>query len=345
MRLIFILLMAIVSQAHSLVVLQYHHVDDTTPASTSVSPDTFAQHLALIEEENMVVVDLEDAVRALFNGESLPERALAITFDDAYQSIYDNAFPLLRKKRWPFTVFVNTDAVSRGFPDMMTWEHLRDLYSEGAVIANHSQDHPYLIETPDGETPEAFWQDQIIEAEKRIFDEIGESTKIFAYPYGEYTLPMAEWLSQQGFIAFGQQSGAIGKKSHPQILPRFPASGAYANTDTLRTKLNTLAFDIDQHQAAEPVMSKNPPKLTLRIPVKDFNPATLKCYASGQGSMEASSKHQGNKPNSNISLVLQQKDPIIHGRGRYNCTAQSESKPSRYYWYSQLWINSQVEHR
>lgn len=341
MRLLFIVLMAISHHAFSLVVLQYHHVDASTPSITSVTPEQFAQHMALLEEEKMVVVDLEDVTHAILNGETIPDRAVAITFDDAYQSIYEHAFPVLRKKHWPFTVFVSTAAVDREFPDMMTWEQLRDLYSEGAVIANHTQDHPYLINTPKDTEKEIFWQEQIIDAEKRLLEEIGESPKIFAYPYGEYTIPMAEWLEDQGFIAFGQQSGAIGQNSHPQVLPRFPASGAYANLDTLRTKLNSRSFGIGRDEVVDPVIKKRIPKLTLRIPIEDFDPDTLQCYAAGLGEMDISPKSRRGK----VTVVLKQEKQIESGRGRYNCTAPSLRDPKRFYWYSQLWINTDVENR
>jgi hypothetical protein len=82
--------MAISHHAFSLVVLQYHHVDASTPSITSVTPEQFAQHMALLEEEKMVVVDLEDVTHAILNGETIPDRAVAITFDDAYQSILES---------------------------------------------------------------------------------------------------------------------------------------------------------------------------------------------------------------------------------------------------------------
>lgn len=341
--LLFLFFFSVSAQTHAqnLIVLQYHHVANDTPSATSVTPEMFARHLQLIKEEKMTVVDLEDAIHALFNGDALPERAVAITFDDAYQSIYDNAFPLLRKRHWPFTVFVSTDAIDHEFPDMMTWEQLRDLYSEGAVIANHSVDHPYLIAIPEGMSQEEYWEEQIIEAEKRIFDEIGDSPKLFAYPYGEYTLTMINWLAEQKFIAFGQQSGPIGPSSHPQLLPRFPASGSYANIETLRTKLNSLAFSINKDQVKDPVLTTNPPTLNLSIPLVDIEADQVECFAAGAGKMELTPKES----KQNVNVKMEQEGVISTGRGRYNCTAPSKAQPGRFYWYSQLWINSDVKNR
>ena len=54
-------------------------------------------------------VPLQELVDALRAGQPLPDRTAAITFDDGYISIYDTAWPLLRARGWPFTVFVNTE--------------------------------------------------------------------------------------------------------------------------------------------------------------------------------------------------------------------------------------------
>ena len=81
--------------AEHLNVLVYHHVSEETPASTSVSPAQFRSHLQLLTDQHFNVIALDQALTALQRGEALPERAVAITFDDGYRNIYDNALPLL----------------------------------------------------------------------------------------------------------------------------------------------------------------------------------------------------------------------------------------------------------
>ena len=67
MKLIITLLLMLLtaSPANALVVLQYHHVNENTPAVTSVSPDMFRAHMELLENEGMTIVDLYDATRKL----------------------------------------------------------------------------------------------------------------------------------------------------------------------------------------------------------------------------------------------------------------------------------------
>jgi hypothetical protein len=73
-RLNYLLLTSVFSllsfSTQALVVLQYHHVDEGTPSSTSVSPEQFLQHMQLIEDLGLKVVDLESASHALLKSET-----------------------------------------------------------------------------------------------------------------------------------------------------------------------------------------------------------------------------------------------------------------------------------
>ncbi|MAR00125.1 MAG: hypothetical protein CMI00_06250 [Oceanospirillaceae bacterium] len=315
----------------SLVVLQYHHVDDSTPAVTSISPDIFKQHMELLESEGMTVLDLYEATRKVLSGEPIPERAVAITFDDAYRSIYTQALPQLKQRGWPFTVFVSTAAVDQKFPDIMSWDELRELQKAGGRLANHTVSHAHLLDTPADTDQESYWQQEILSAEQRLEEEAGVTDRLFAYPYGEYSLALADWLKNEGFLAFGQQSGPTGQLSHPQILPRFPASGAYADTGSLITKLHSLPFSIAPREVADPVLRNNPPELALEITGDDFSVKQIRCYSGGELTdiTEISASR----------IRIQAQTPILMRRGRYNCTAPSLSQPGRFYWYSQLWVD------
>ena len=130
------------------VVLQYHHVDTMTPASTSTSPERFGMHLDHLADNDFDVVPLAELVDTLRAGEPLPDRTVAISFDDGYVSIYETAWPMLKAKGWPFTVFINSEPHDQGKPLFMSWDQLRELHAGGATIANHTVSHPYLLRPP-----------------------------------------------------------------------------------------------------------------------------------------------------------------------------------------------------
>ncbi|MDP2504741.1 polysaccharide deacetylase family protein [Oceanobacter sp. 3_MG-2023] len=325
-----------------LVILQYHHVSTSTPAATSISPADFKRHLLLLASLNKTIVDLPSAIQTLRQGGTLPDNAVAITFDDAYESIYHNAFPLLAQRRWPFTVFVNPGTIDAEHEGIMPWQQLREMQQQGATIANHTQDHPYLIQRPDNLTLDAWLTQQVDNAEQRIKQEMGQSNRLLAYPYGEYSLAIAEWLQDHDYLAFGQHSGAVSSQSFWQAIPRYPVAGAYADPDTLNNKLQTLALPVASNSLVDPALgSDNPPELRLTLHSQDLDPDHLRCFASGEGQID----HQVDVTGTTITLTTQATQPITQGRSRYNCTAPSLSKPSYFYWYSQLWINTNVENR
>ena len=60
-----LLLLAFSINTQALVILQYHHVRDTGPASTRISPERFAEHLAYIEKSNFAVLALPEVANLI----------------------------------------------------------------------------------------------------------------------------------------------------------------------------------------------------------------------------------------------------------------------------------------
>ena len=108
-----------------LVILQYHHVDHGTPSSTSITPELFDRHIEYLRDNQYVILPLEDAVNAIRNNQPLPDKAVAITIDDAYRSVYTQVYPRLKALQWPFTVFLNPAAHDSGEGHYLTWDQIR----------------------------------------------------------------------------------------------------------------------------------------------------------------------------------------------------------------------------
>lgn len=325
--------------ASSGVVLLYHHVDTKTPAITSITPDAFLRQLNIIEEEGFQVVSLRDLVTRSLAGKA-DEKLIAITFDDAYISVYNTAAPLLRARNWPYTVFVATGQLASPHRFYMNWDQLKELSEGGATIANHSITHSHLIRRLPEESV-AEWQarvlDEISGAEQSL-SEHGFAEQLFAYPYGEYNLWLLEQLARLGFLAFGQHSGAIGQASHPQLLPRFPVFGTTFNEGAFRDKIRSLALPL-QFPEIEPLTTAAHPALQV-ILTDDSDPTRLTCYGPG-GLMQ-------NTYLDPRTVSVRSVEPLPTGRSRYNCTLPSSlsdatGRGPRFHWFSQLWIRKQAD--
>ena len=176
------------------VALQYHRISVSGANITRTSPADFNAHLLLIERLGFPVVPLDSLLANLCDDSAESSSAIAITFDDAHRTVFEQAWPLLKARGWPFVVFVNTAAVDQGHGGVMTWDQLRELAQAGVIIGNHGVDHQHMIRRPADQTTEqwALWRRrQVIEAQQRMDAEVGPQPKIFAYPYGEYDLATA----------------------------------------------------------------------------------------------------------------------------------------------------------
>lgn len=336
----FCLLLAAVPLTQAAVVLQYHHIDTETPPITSIEPELFTQHMDYLAEEGFEVMALPELVKALKDGQSLPDKVAAITFDDGYRSVLDNAAPVLEEHGFPYTIFVNPQRVGSS-QDFLSWKELKQLEKSGATIANHTLSHPHLIRRQEGES-ESDWKarvrQEIAGAEKAIIDKMGDSPALLAYPYGEYNSHIENLVKELELTAFAQHSGAFGSDVNWRAVPRFAFGGSYGGMQTYADKVNSLPLPLKSATAKdakgkvikEPLMPQGTkrPQLTLQL-AEDGVADRMSCFASGQGSIEV--KTEGNK------VTTRPAEPLPVGRSRINCTASS-GEPERFHWYSHFFI-------
>lgn len=106
-------------------ILMYHRIaiESFDPWGLAVSPANFARHVGWLAENRSILSLIEFA--RLHREHRLPRDAVAITFDDGYASVLEEAAPLLESHRAPATVFIPADLVARG--GAFWWDELKDL--------------------------------------------------------------------------------------------------------------------------------------------------------------------------------------------------------------------------
>jgi peptidoglycan/xylan/chitin deacetylase (PgdA/CDA1 family) len=321
--------------ADSAVVLMYHRFGEDRFPSTSIRVDQFEAQLNYLRDNEYTVVPLADVIAALTDEKALPPRAVAITIDDAYRSVYEVATPLFREYGYPFTVFVATDAVDDGLRAYMTWDQMREMADGGATFANHGASHESLIAKRNNES-DADWLSRIrADVDKgwqRLSAELDPLPGVFAYPYGEFDTAAANLLRDAGYIAFGQQSGSVGMYSDTRALPRFPMAESFAGMDQFRTKVASLPMPVQDVMPWEPVVTTTQPRIEVTL-IQGHGLtriSELACFVAGQGRVEVEWFEPGRR------FAVGPEKPFGPGRRRVNCTAPGNE--GRYYWFSHAWI-------
>lgn len=317
----------------SAVVFMYHRFGESKYPSTNIKIEQFAYQLDYLQKNNYNVWPLSKIVRYFKEGKKIPQKTVAISIDDAYITAYTNAYPMLKAKKYPFTVFVNTNPTDHKSKRYMSWDNMREMALHGAEFANHTLKHDFLL--PREFESEDAWRDRVVHqitaAQKRLHEELGESTnenpRLFSYTFGEYTNKVANLVKSLGYVGFTQLSGVISSSSDFRALPRFAMAESFANSDGFILKLNTLAMPIESVSISKHIIEENnPPKLGLKLKRELEG---LRCYiSSGEPiNLEWISKNE---------VEIQSNKPLKAPRDRYTCTAPAEN--GKWYWYSYLWI-------
>ena len=321
----------LVAQAgNSAVIFMYHRFGEDEFPSTSIKIEQFEAHLAELKSGGYHVMALDDIIKALRSGDNLPERAVAITIDDAYLSVYQHAWPRFKALGLPFTLFVATDPVDRGVRGYMTWDQIRELKEGGAGIGSQTASHLHMANS----SVLANRRD-LDTSNERFKEELGTRPSLIAYPYGEASKRVMELVRSTGFNAgFGQHSGVATKMPGLYYLPRFALNETYGDMKRFRLAANALGLDVVDITPNDPLIDTgddNPPALGFTINGDDVLTESLDrlaCFGSHEGKLDVS-RLAGESGQTRIEIRMQKALPP--GRTRFNCTLPA--KDGRWYWF------------
>jgi peptidoglycan/xylan/chitin deacetylase (PgdA/CDA1 family) len=316
------------------VVLMYHRFGDNRYPSTNIRVEQLEAQLDHLSNHGYTVVPLADVIAAISGEGGLPDRAIAITVDDAYRSVFEIGYPIFRERGMPFTVFVATDPVDRGLSDFMTWDQMREMAESGVSFANHGSTHDSLIERRSGEDRSAWLarvRADISKGARRLSDELAPIEGVFAYPYGEYDEATATVVAELGLVAFGQHSGAVGPTSDLRALPRYPIAEAFSAVDEFAVKVASRPMPVEQVTPWDPVTSDRRPRIEVALATTDARLENLACFVGGQGEVAI----DWLEPRRRFAVAPSKDLPL--GRGRVNCTAPVAGG-DRFVWFSHPWI-------
>lgn len=308
------------------VVFIYHRFGENGLPSTSIRLDQFDDQLRELRDGGYNVLPLADIVKALQAGETLADKTVGISIDDAYLSVYANAWPRLKAAGFPFTVFVSTEPVDRQAPGFMTWDQLREMaQSRLATIGGHSVTHLHMPLADPARNAE-----ELARSAARIAAEIGAPPTLFAYPYGEMSLAVKQQVKTAGYAAaFGQQSGVLHAGEDFFYLPRFSLNEHFGDMTRFRMAARALALPVDDVTPADPyIAGENPPAFGFTLLRDVGNLDRLACYYAAQ---TLKIERLGAR---RIEVRIPKAFPP--GRARINCTLPAAG--GRWRWYGMQFL-------
>jgi len=213
--------------SHNPVILTYHSISCGN-SPLKISPELFAAQMEWLRN-NTRVVPLGEIVSTLASHGPLPERTVALTFDDGFQDFYTSAAPLLHRWGLPATVFLPTGYCGRtndwpGQPDwvaqepLLNWEYVGELARQGFEFGAHSVNHPVLTRLPP-----LVAELEIAQCKVQIEEHVGQPVEFFCYPYGRWNPAVRNMVNQHYKGACATIARAINPGSDLFALPRIDA--------------------------------------------------------------------------------------------------------------------------
>ncbi len=220
----------------------------------SVTAGTFERHLAYLEEEGFRTVTMDDVLAHMKGERVLHGKCIALTFDDAEESVYRYAYPLLEKHGMKGTIFVITSKIGRNWNDLSisSIDQLREMQRSGVMeIESHTHDMHYKVKKGDSPHPSfdllalsgsldersAVLAD--LERSRRLIAHLfGEESRVLAWPFGFGSAPsdsIAREAGFEGICSLWPGTNFVGDS--PYFIKRY--------TITARTSLRTFRLMAD----------------------------------------------------------------------------------------------------
>ncbi len=213
--------------ATRLPILMFHDISEQrAPISFPVA--VFQRAMARLHSNDFRTLTLLEVAACLQRGAPFPDRSFAITFDDGYRTVYDQAFPVLRRYGMTATVFVTPGATkpadsAERLPalegrTMLSWHQIREMRDAGMDIGAHTCTHPRLTELPTERV-----RAEILGARTIIQEMLGQPVACFAYPFGRYDARIRDLAMRHFSCALSDKLGFVTASSDPFALERVDA--------------------------------------------------------------------------------------------------------------------------
>jgi peptidoglycan/xylan/chitin deacetylase (PgdA/CDA1 family) len=205
-------------------VLCYHHVGDM-PWSTRypglwISPKRFRHDLSARLQAGYIPCPLDEALHPS------TQKRFVLTFDDGLRSVFQHSLKILDDLKISATQFLVSDCLGRTnswdtfigepTPWLMDPGQIREWLAAGHSIGGHTCTHPHLSALPLSRARE-----EITVCKTRLEDLFQIPVRHFAYPYGDWSVPLAQLVEEAGYETAWTITPEPGSAPNPRYaLPR-----------------------------------------------------------------------------------------------------------------------------
>ena len=177
-------------------ILMYHLVDEEAGSLEGLYLRTseFEEHLQYFKENNFAPITMRDLADYWAGTKELPEKPIILTFDDGSVTVYNNAFPLMKKYGFISTQFIISSHLGNG--GVMTEDQVKEMAAAGHEIGSHSYSHLDLANAS-----ESTLEQEVVQSKKDLETLVGQPVVSFCYPAGKFSITVQDYLEKTGYLS------------------------------------------------------------------------------------------------------------------------------------------------
>jgi peptidoglycan/xylan/chitin deacetylase (PgdA/CDA1 family) len=182
-------------------ILTYHHFSDQCNNALCMPIKEFSRQMTLLKKEGYRPVTMKEVLKFINYQEPLPRKAVAITIDDGYSSVYERAYPILKRYKFKATLFIYTDFIGAS-PNAMTWSQLKEMAAAGFEVEAHTISHADLTRKRKGESEAEYLKRirrELQVPRALIRQHLGQEAVWLAYPYGRFNNLVISMAMEEGY--------------------------------------------------------------------------------------------------------------------------------------------------
>lgn len=207
-------------------ILMFHAIDDAA-APSCFPPRQFRRAMAELHAHGYRTLRFSEAAAHLQTSRPLPERCVALTFDDGDASVYERAWPVLQELGMTATVFIMPEAARATTGEHVRTFHCRRLLNSGEILEMHRLGIEFGAHTLHHRVltrlPSAHIEDEILHSRMAIESLLGAKVSSFAYPYGRHDRRCRRIVGRHFAYACTDSLGLARPDSDGLALPRVDA--------------------------------------------------------------------------------------------------------------------------
>lgn len=197
-------------------VLMYHEIAVVSNCEWSLPVENFKKQMEYLKKAGYTTLTVDSFYEHLKSNTPFPEKAVILTFDDAWTGQYEYAAPILKENGFTATFYVPTGNVDSKKPvdpygQIMGWNQIRELNQMGFDIESHTVYHRKLVKV---DPVTAF--KELLCSRLSLERELKKPVRHIAYPSGRYN-PFVESLA----VIAGYKTAALTSRLSDWRVPHF----------------------------------------------------------------------------------------------------------------------------